>query len=70
METSSNLHLGLVTYNLASEWDIPTIIRNSQATQFEGVELRSTHHHDVETHLSKNRRIEIKKQFDDSGIRF
>ena len=36
------MHLGLVTYNLAQDWDIPTIIKNCEAAQFEGVELRTT----------------------------
>ncbi|MCK5740210.1 hypothetical protein KAH55_13560 [bacterium] len=69
MDTSTNLHLGLVTYYLVSGWDLPTIIQNCQATQVEGVELRTTHQHGVETHLLKNRRVEIKKQIDDSGVR-
>src|SRR5438874_12179260 len=35
--------LGLVTYELAKDWDIDTIIKNCEATGFEGVELRTTH---------------------------
>ncbi|HUU13448.1 MAG TPA: sugar phosphate isomerase/epimerase, partial [Terriglobia bacterium] len=37
--------LGTVTYNLAKDWDIDTIIKNCQATGFEAVELRTTHKH-------------------------
>ena len=44
----TNMHLGLVTYNLAQDWDIPTIIKNCEAAQFEGVELRTGHAHKVE----------------------
>src|SRR5207245_2506556 len=51
--------LGLVTYELAKDWDIETIIRNCEATGFEGVELRTTHKHGVEPSLSKERREEI-----------
>ena len=64
----SGMHLGLVTYNLAQNWDIPTIIKNCEATQFEGVELRTTHAHKVEVNLSKDQRKEVRKQFEDSKV--
>ena len=62
------MHLGLVTYNLAADWDIPTIIKNCEATSFEGVELRTTHAHKVEVNLSKEARKEVKKRFADSKV--
>ena len=46
------MHLGLVTYNLAKDWDLATIIQNCQESGFEGVELRTTHAHGVEVELS------------------
>ena len=46
------MKLGLVTYNMAKEWDIPTIIEHCEATGFQGVELRTTHAHNVEVNLS------------------
>lgn len=64
----SQMKLGLVTYNLAAEWDIPTIIKNCEATKFEGVELRTTHGHKVEVNLSKEQRQEVKKRFQDSKV--
>ena len=63
------MHLGLVTYNLARDWDIPTIIKNCTAAKFEGVELRTTHAHKVEVNLSKAERQEVRKQFEDSPVR-
>lgn len=63
-----SMHLGLVTYNLAGDWDIPTIIKNCEATRFEGVELRTTHAHKVEVNLSKEQRAEVKKRFADSKV--
>jgi len=63
------MHLGLVTYNLAKDWDIETIIKNCEETKFEGVELRTTHAHKVEVNLSKDERKEIKKRFEDSKIK-
>jgi len=65
----SNYHLGLVTYNLAKDWDVPTIIKNCEATQFEGVELRTSHAHKVEVNLSKAERAEVKKRFEDSKVK-
>ncbi len=62
-------HLGLVTYNLAKDWDVDTLIKNCEATGFEGTELRTTHRHGVEPTLSKARRAEVRKRFDDSRVK-
>ncbi len=62
------LHLGLVTYNLAREWDLDTIIKNCTETNFEGVELRTTHAHGVESTLTKAERAEVRKKFEDSPV--
>lgn len=64
------MHLGLVTYLWAAEWDLPTIIKNCALTGFEGVELRTTHKHGVEPSLSPAERMEVRKRFDDSPVRF
>ncbi len=61
--------LGLVTYELARDWDIETIIKNCQAAGFEGVELRTTHRHGVEPSLSASERAEVRKRFEDSPVR-
>lgn len=67
--SKSHIRLGLVTYNLARDWDIPTIIRNCEETGFEAVELRTTHRHGVEPALSKEKRAEVRKRFADSRVR-
>ena len=64
-----DFHLGLVTYNLAKDWDVDTIIKNCEATGFAGTELRTTHRHGVEPTLSKARRAEVRKKFDDSRVK-
>ena len=61
--------LGLVTYNLAHDWDIDTIIKNCEETGFQGVELRTTHKHGVEISLDKAQRAEVKRRFDASRVR-
>ncbi len=64
----SKLRLGLVTYNLAKDWDVATLIKNCEAAKFEGVELRTTHAHGVEVSLSKDQRAEVRKRFADSPV--
>lgn len=62
------MKLGLVTYNLASDWDIDTLIERCQATGFTGVEPRTTHKHGIEPTLSPVERETVKKRFADAGI--
>lgn len=62
------MRLGSVTYNIAKDWDLPTLIKNFEATGFEGVELRTTHAHGVEVSLSKSERAEVQKRFADSKV--
>ncbi|MFM1770334.1 MAG: hypothetical protein RJA22_2863 [Verrucomicrobiota bacterium] len=62
------MKLGLVTYNLAQDWDVPTIIRHCAEAKFEGVELRTTHGHKVEVNLSAAEREEVKRRFADSPV--
>ena len=63
------MKLGLVTYNMARDWDVPTLIANCRATRFEAVELRTTHAHGVEPSLSAAERQAIRHQFAGSGVR-
>ena len=62
------MKLGLVTYMWGADWDVPTLIKNCEATGFEGVELRSTHKHGVEPTLNAAERREIKQRFADSKV--
>jgi len=63
------LKLGTVTYNIAKDWDIPTIIKNLGDLGFDGVELRTTHKHGVEITLSAAERADVRKQFESSPVR-
>ena len=62
------MQLGMVTYLWGRNWDLPTLIKNCEATGFAGVELRSTHKHGVEVTLNKSQRKEVKKRFADSKV--
>lgn len=61
--------LGLVTYNMAKDWDVPTLIAKCAATGFEAVELRTSHAHGVEPSLSTAARKEVRERFADSPVR-
>ncbi len=63
------LRLGLMTYRLGQAWDLDTIIKNCRQARWEHAELRTTHAHGVEVGLSKTRRNEVRKKFEDAGIK-
>ena len=63
------LKLGTVTYNIAKDWDVPTIIKNLTEAGFDAVELRTTHKHGVEITLTPAQRAEVRKQFDASSVK-
>jgi sugar phosphate isomerase/epimerase len=63
------LKLGTVTYEIAKDWDVPTIIKNLTDVGMDAVELRTTHKHGVEISLSPQARGEVKKRFDDSPVK-
>ena len=66
---TTGLKLGLVTYNLARDWDTAEIINNCAQAGFEAVELRTSHAHKVEIELSRAGRAEVRKQFEDSPVK-
>lgn len=60
--------LGIVTYNVAADWDVPTILKICKEVGLAAVELRTTHKHGVEPTLTADQRREVKQRFEDSGI--
>lgn len=62
------IQLGTVTYNIAKDWDLPTILKRLEALRFQGVELRTTHAHKVEVDLNPAQRREVRARFDDSPV--
>ncbi len=60
--------LGIVTYNIAKDWDLSTILARLEKLRYAGVELRTTHAHKVEVDLSKHERDELRKRFADSPV--
>jgi sugar phosphate isomerase/epimerase len=66
---SRGLKLGTVTYNIAKDWDVPSLIKNLTEAGFEAVELRTTHKHGVEIALSPAARAEVRARFADSPVK-
>lgn len=63
------MRLGLVTYNVAKDWDIEKIISTLEEVQFEAVELRSTHAHGVEPGIPAARIEDVRNRFAASKVR-
>jgi len=61
-------HLGIVTYNIAKDWDVPTLLKVCRTVGLSPVELRTTHKHGIEPSLSKDQRREVRKRFADAGV--
>jgi len=66
--SAGRFHLGLVTYNVAKEWDLDTILRLCREAGLEGVEFRTTHAHGVERSLGPAERREVGKKCKDAGL--
>lgn len=62
------MKLGLVTWNIAKDWDLPTLIKRSEELDLAAVELRTTHAHGVEIALSQAQRAEVRKRFADRPV--
>jgi sugar phosphate isomerase/epimerase len=60
--------LGMVTYNIAANWDLPTILRVCKSVGISPVEFRTKHKHGVEPTLKKEQRREIRQRCADAGI--
>ncbi|MFO7946494.1 MAG: sugar phosphate isomerase/epimerase family protein [Armatimonadota bacterium] len=62
------MRLGLVTYNLAHDWNLQKLISECESAGFEGVELRTTHGHGVEPALSDREREAVRETFENTDI--
>jgi len=63
------MRLGMVTYNMGKDMDLPALLAFCQETGLEGVELRTTHKHGVELELTPRERAEVRKRFEDSPVK-
>jgi len=68
-DAAPKFQLGIVTYNVAAKWDLPTVLKVLKDTKIGNVEFRTTHAHGVEPSLSSSQREDVKKRCADAGIR-
>lgn len=64
----ARVKLGIVTYQLGKDWDVPTLIEKLTALKYQGVELRTEHAHGVEDTLSNVAREEVRRRFAGSAV--
>jgi sugar phosphate isomerase/epimerase len=69
-EPARKFQLGLVTYNVPANWDLPTILKVCKEVGIAAVECRTTHKHGVEPSLDAGKRKDVKMRFADSGVVF
>lgn len=62
------MKLGLVSYNVARDWDLPTLLKICREAGIEGFEARTTHAHGIEPTLSPERRRSVRRQFEEAGV--
>ncbi|HEY1187378.1 MAG TPA: sugar phosphate isomerase/epimerase family protein [Gemmata sp.] len=67
---AAKFKLGIVTYNVPKDWDLPTLLKVCKEVGIAAVECRTTHKHGVEPKLTAAERKEVKKQFADAGVVF
>lgn len=65
---AGRLHLGLVTYEVAKDWDLDTLLRLCHEAGFEGVEFRTTHGHGVEIALALAARADVRRKCAEAGM--
>jgi sugar phosphate isomerase/epimerase len=69
-EDPAKFKLGIVTYNVPKDWDLPTLLKVCREVGITAIECRTTHKHGVEPTLTADERRAVKKQFADSGVVF
>jgi sugar phosphate isomerase/epimerase len=60
--------LGLVTYELAAKWNLPTLLKVCKDVGLAALEFRTTHKHGVEPTLPKPDRADVRKRCADAGL--
>jgi len=67
---AAKFRLGIVTYNVPKDWDLPTLLKVCQEIGIAAIECRTTHKHGVEPSITPQERKDVKKQFADAGVVF
>lgn len=62
------MKLGMVTYNIAANWNLDTILDVCTDVGIEGVEFRTTHAHGVEVTLTREERETVREKCAAAGV--
>lgn len=62
------MKLGIVTYDIARDWDLETLISKCESLGYDVVEPRTTHAHGVELSLSHEERRAVRARFERSAV--
>ena len=64
------MRLGLLSYDIARDWDLATTLTKCAELGYEGIELRTDegHAHGVEVALGKDERREVRNRIDATHI--
>jgi len=68
-EAGPGFRLGLVTYMVGAQMDLPTLLDVCEKSGMEGVELRTTHKHGVEPSIDDAARAKVRATFEKSKVR-
>jgi len=60
--------LGLVTYNMAANLDLSTVLKVCKDVGLAALEFRTTHKHGVEPALPREQRADVQKRCTDAGL--
>ena len=69
-DEAAKFKLGIVTYNVPKDWDLPSLLKVCKEVGIAAIECRTTHKHGVEPSLTADQRKDVKKQFADAGVVF
>jgi len=64
-----SFHLGMVTYMVGAQMDLPTLIDVCEKSGLEGLELRTEHKHGVEPSLDAAGRAKVKEAFGKTKVK-
>jgi sugar phosphate isomerase/epimerase len=67
---NSQMQFGLVTYLWGADLGLKDLLQACSTGGLHGLELRTTHAHGVERNLSKQQRLEVRAQIQDTAIRW
>ncbi|MGD9519700.1 MAG: sugar phosphate isomerase/epimerase family protein [Armatimonadota bacterium] len=62
------MKLGIVTYDIARDWDLETLISKCEELGYDVVEPRTTHAHGVELSLTAEQRAAVRDRFAQSPV--